>query len=695
MSAAAESDADPATAEGDTTNTAEGDTTDTTAEGDTNAATEGDMSAAAATDETGNRGENADGSRQELVTNPEEEEHKGEVTEEKAPEQQTQEKVETPEKQTFRDYINPENYTEQGKYVGDGKEWGYKPYGMENSQLRAEIDAQARDAYREHLMSQPISAEERAELYQDFVDKQVQQGMERMQPPSVEKAEDAPMGGSGQPPMDGPNGPDDPGKPPLDGPKTPKDPENVQEGEKLPEQKSDYEKQLEKTELELQKALDEAGENTPEIKEIYENLSENVAEYYKNAVEIAKQDVTLDNYTDHGPEHIKEVTTNAVNFFPAYLEYAEKQGISPNSEAAPNLSTVVAACVYHDTGMDGGLKSTEEYQANKQAYLEKTGKDGYGNTIRANHPLESAMHVLSDAETLQKQGVEPSEVATVVYMHSKSNSGVKVEKDPAAYNRQGMGKNAGRLDQMIQYYQEKGIAFDPSPFAVKDKNGRWQVTDKDAFVRKEVEQAVERMAETAKAKGVTYDPSFLGSMDENGKFTIRNEAAYTRLQYETAIIREADAQRPVREISMTQSQDGIKLSNVEGDYKSVEAAAGAIRAEFVDPKTGSPVQRQHIQQPDADSVRYYSGERNVDCRGIRYNESTGNLEVHYQVKNGANIPQLSATIIQDRYKEAGMPVLNGNIRHVIHVHGVSEESIQGQQYMKVFGFEDDCEVVFD
>ena len=229
----------------------------------------------------------------------------------------------------------------------------------------------------------------------------------------------------------------------------------------------------------------------------------------------------------------------------------------------------------------------------------------------------------------------------------------------------------------------------------RGKNGRWQVTDKDAFVRKEVEQAVERMAETAKAKGVTYDPSFLGSMDENGKFTIRNEAAYTRLQYETAIIREADAQRPVREISMTQSQDGIKLSNVEGDYKSVEEAAGAIRAEFVDPKTGSPVQRQHIQQPDADSVRYYSGERNVDCRGIRYNESTGNLEVHYQVKNGANIPQLSATIIQDRYKEAGMPVLNGNIRHVIHVHGVSEESIQGQQYMKVFGFEDDCEVVFD
>ena len=201
------------------------------------------------------------------------------------------------------------------------------------------------------------------------------------------------------------------------------------------------------------------------------------------------------------------------------------------------------------------------------------------------------------------------------------------------------------------------------------------------------------MAETAKARGLTYDPGFLGTMDENGKFTITNEKAYTRLQYEVAILREADAQRPAREISMTQSQDGIKMSNLEGDYASADEAVESIKVEFVNPETGEPSEHEH-PDPTKKSVECYSGESNVDCGGICYNETTGNLEIHYEVKDGKLIPELSGKAIRDRVQEAGMPVLGNKVRHVIHVHGVDENSQQAKFYTSHFGAEEDFEVLF-
>lgn len=36
-------------------------------------------------------------------------------------------------KHRFFDWINPQNYTSDGRYIGEGKEWGYKPYGEDAS----------------------------------------------------------------------------------------------------------------------------------------------------------------------------------------------------------------------------------------------------------------------------------------------------------------------------------------------------------------------------------------------------------------------------------------------------------------------------------------------------------------------------------------------------------------------------------
>ena len=34
---------------------------------------------------------------------------------------------------SFADWLNPDNYTEDGHYIGDGQSWGYKPYGNDMS----------------------------------------------------------------------------------------------------------------------------------------------------------------------------------------------------------------------------------------------------------------------------------------------------------------------------------------------------------------------------------------------------------------------------------------------------------------------------------------------------------------------------------------------------------------------------------
>lgn len=51
---------------------------------------------------------------------------------------------------SFADWLNPDNYTEDGHYIGEGQLWGYKPYGNDTSEYAATImtpEQQAVNAY--------------------------------------------------------------------------------------------------------------------------------------------------------------------------------------------------------------------------------------------------------------------------------------------------------------------------------------------------------------------------------------------------------------------------------------------------------------------------------------------------------------------------------------------------------------------
>ena len=70
---------------------------------------------------------------------------------------------------------------------------------------------------------------------------------------------------------------------------------------------------------------------------------------------------------------------------------------------------IAIAALYHDTGMDGG----DKYQPED------------GESIRKNHSMTSAIHVLENRRSIAEDGGNPDQVAALSLLHSKSCSGVR------------------------------------------------------------------------------------------------------------------------------------------------------------------------------------------------------------------------------------------------------------------------------
>lgn len=72
-------------------------------------------------------------------------------------------------------------------------------------------------------------------------------------------------------------------------------------------------------------AFGREGGRRMEMGRLVERVNELTAHRYELAQEISKQDPVLDKYTDHGPEHIKEVATNTLEYSQAFREFAQSQ----------------------------------------------------------------------------------------------------------------------------------------------------------------------------------------------------------------------------------------------------------------------------------------------------------------------------------------------------------------------------------
>lgn len=54
---------------------------------------------------------------------------------------------------SFADWLNPDNYTEDGHYIGEGQSWGYKPYGNDTSEYAATIMTPAQQALNGYMQA--------------------------------------------------------------------------------------------------------------------------------------------------------------------------------------------------------------------------------------------------------------------------------------------------------------------------------------------------------------------------------------------------------------------------------------------------------------------------------------------------------------------------------------------------------------
>ena len=136
------------------------------------------------------------------------------------------------------------------------------------------------------------------------------------------------------------------------------------------------------------------------------SVTKNIAiKYYVNTKEKARHFKELRTYSDHGENHAMLVAIKSQQAADALEKVCNGNAYYSTID---RLELQVAA-VMHDTGMDGGI--FKEYTE--------------GNSLRKDHSLNSAIHVLENRTAIAALGVNPDKVALDCMMHSKSCSGVR------------------------------------------------------------------------------------------------------------------------------------------------------------------------------------------------------------------------------------------------------------------------------
>lgn len=197
-----------------------------------------------------------------------------------------------------------------------------------------------------------------------------------------------------------------------------------------------------------------------------ENLKESVCErtkaFYEKARELAKENATLRFFTNHGIEHRNEVMEKTSRAFDA-IGKAVKSGLLRAREGSQIAFTsnasearAVVAAGYHDIGMSGENCIVKEEKTGKFKSLAEIAKrDGfdreskkYGDYVRNNHSLNSALGVLRIQNSDALGGFDARDVAMECYAHSKSKSGVTKLADYGMWE-----KAAGDINQAAAAYE--------------------------------------------------------------------------------------------------------------------------------------------------------------------------------------------------------------------------------------------------
>lgn len=188
-------------------------------------------------------------------------------------------------------------------------------------------------------------------------------------------------------------------------------------------------------------------------------------DYYAGAKQTAVADIDyLADFTGHTQEHITMVAEKSLEIVNVIEQAIDKGTFQKNGTVEANNSdtgrynfgkglakrTLVAACIFHDSGMNkGGFVLNKDGQVT----MDENGKSvkaSNGNDIRKNHALNSAINVLANRDELERMGVNVDMACLLCFAHSKSNSGVRDICSGSDW-----GKGFDKLDRVVDVYNNE------------------------------------------------------------------------------------------------------------------------------------------------------------------------------------------------------------------------------------------------
>ena len=362
-------------------------------------------------------------------------------------------------------------------------------------------------------------------------------------------------------------------------------------------------------------------------KELSAHVLNDAMQFYNTASDVAEEEhnTFLATFTDHGVKHILEVANKSQEAADAIDEIVKGDGFYQPVDR----KTLQVAALLHDVGMDGD--DHVDYSSDN------------GNAVRADHPMNSAIHVLEMADTIKKYGVDPETVALVVLTHSKSCSGLSDLRNEADWSH-----CVDELRRHVEIYNDQHpnnpIDFDISKFtdgsthparrsipALKKQEKIWNNThsaDEPFVPRKEA---------------YNFDKKKLGEMVSMA-----------------AALRLGDANRDAPEIPITQSGRNISL-----DWKSYKSAPDGLatledraNAEGFASRAFLVGKNGNIIKPGTDgfdmkgmSRKTYYGEGNISSMKTSIDHKEGKMSGEYTIKDPKLFPCSTQAAIAERVGE--------------------------------------------
>ncbi len=352
--------------------------------------------------------------------------------------------------------------------------------------------------------------------------------------------------------------------------------------------------------------------------------------YYENGKDIwGKFGIQeLESYKEHNDiknGHIEKVRASSLEAADALETHFERKDYDGLFSSNIDRRTIEVMSIYHDTGMDGNIKS-ENYEKEREAFIsdeqqrakyvsdfllkeeksaKKNGKpferiaatakandkferEGFENHFRSIHSLESAIHALRDRESISKFDVNADEVALGCLIHSKSNSGLR---NIASENdwRVAVSRLNERVVEFNQSHPNEQIYFDSS--FLMNKDGSFK-QDKLSEIRSEAivlrigdangHDTNSRMSQTGKSIEFTLEQKALSDEQLNDF-----ENKFKKSEYKDFFREVQMADVKVGGIELNNDNDPKGFSRMfavgEGNFKSLNCKvdeSGAIKQNF-------------------------------------------------------------------------------------------------------------------